>query len=97
MAFDQESRSSVFPDDPYYCGLRARVPNFVNGYNNVGTGKKDKSGNSKSKSRGGLTPGGPPSPSKSTPNLQSIAQLPGAAHPFWWHSRLYPDSGMGGK
>jgi len=32
----------------------------------------------------------PMSNSNSAPNL---AQLPGAAHPFWWHSRLYPDNG----
>ena len=34
-----------------------------------------------------------PMPSRSVPNLQNIAQLPGAAHPFWWHSRLYPEAG----
>ena len=38
-----------------------------------------------------------PGPSRSVPNLQllgqpSPVQLPGAANPFWWHSRLYPDA-----
>ena len=23
------SKISYFPDDPYYCGLRARIPNFA--------------------------------------------------------------------
>ena len=44
-----------------------------------------------------------PAPSRSVPNLQLLGhgaqpspagpvQLPGAANPFWWHSRLYPDA-----
>ena len=101
-------------DDPYYCGLRARVPNFVNDKKGGG-GERGASGMTKeerghnnmhhhgnsntkprSKPRGGNNPLSPP-PSRSTPNLQNLAQLPGAAPPFWWHSRLYPDSGIGGK
>ena len=90
---------SSTPDDPYYCGLRARVPNFVNGNHpgNTTTNKKEKNNNAKASKKAAMgTTLSPPSPSRSTPNLQSLAQLPGAAHPFWWHSRLYPDSGMGG-
>jgi hypothetical protein len=80
-------------DDPYYCGLRARVPNFVNGkQHNPKESKVTSSGNkSNSKVKSALSP----PPSRSTPNLQNLAQLPGAAPPFWWHSRLYPDSGIG--
>ena len=99
-------------DDPYYCGLRARVPNFVNDKKGGGSGMKEERGGNergnnmyhhgnsntkpRSKTRGGNNPLSPP-PSRSTPNLQNLAQLPGAAPPFWWHSRLYPDSGIGGK
>lgn len=82
-------------DDPYYCGLRARVPNFVNG-KQQGKGQSNaKSSNSKHHSKGSSALS--PPPSRSTPNLQNLAQLPGAAPPFWWHSRLYPDSGIGGE
>jgi hypothetical protein len=92
-------------DDPYYCGLRARVPNFVNGkqgqqqgqgqqMKEVGGKPNSKSSNSK-KGNGNQSALSPPPPSRSTPNLQNLAQLPGAAPPFWWHSRLYPDSGIG--
>eukprot|EP00093_Oithona_nana_P007233 07233.XXX_367546_381427_1 [CDS] Oithona nana genome sequencing. len=97
-------------DDPYYCGLRARVPNFVNDKKGGGSGMKEERGGNergnnmyhhgnsntkpRSKTRGGNNPLSPP-PSRSTPNLQNLAQLPGAAPPFWWHSRLYPDSGIG--
>jgi len=91
-------------DDPYYCGLRARVPNFVNGkqqgQHQQGPPMKEmgkpnsKSSNSK-KGHGNQSALSPPPPSRSTPNLQNLAQLPGAAPPFWWHSRLYPDSGIG--
>ena len=85
----------LFSDDPYYCGLRARVPNFVNGSNSKPT-KDSKKPITNNKNKGSSNPLSPP-PSRSTPNLPSLAQLPGAAPPFWWHSRLYPDSGIGGN
>ena len=97
-------------DDPYYCGLRARVPNFVNGKQQQqqqgqpghsqgkdGGKPNSKSSNSKNHTRGNNPSALSPPPSRSTPNLQNLAQLPGAAPPFWWHSRLYPDSGIGGN
>lgn len=107
-------------DDPYYCGMRARVPNFVSAAAN---GKAGKSGPS---AGGGAATGWPGyggggaakenqhqmaagvkarinskhnaqqqqmHNSSSAPNL---AQLPGAAPPFWWHSRLYPEAGPAG-
>jgi len=94
------NNNSSSGDDPYYCGLRARVPNF----------SKQKADKATRRSQ----PRAPP-PSRSVPNLQALAaqppphyspaargppQLPGAAPPFWWHSRLYPDApgpGMGGE
>ena len=36
---------------------------------------------------------GSPSTMSNSNSAPNLAQLPGAAHPFWWHSRLYPDSG----
>ena len=102
------SRINAFfiSDDPYYCGLRARVPNFVNGQQQPGQGRiqgkeggKPNSKSSNSRHSKGNNPSSAlsPPPSRSTPNLQNLAQLPGAAPPFWWHSRLYPDSGIGGN
>lgn len=91
-------------DDPYYCGLRARVPNFVNGQQQPGQGRiqgkeggkpNTKSSNSRHSKGNNPSSALSPPPSRSTPNLQNLAQLPGAAPPFWWHSRLYPDSGIG--
>ena len=101
--------TSFFSDDPYYCGLRARVPNFVNGKQGQqqgqgqpgqmkeGGGKPNSKSSNSKKGNGNQSALSPPPPSRSTPNLQNLAQLPGAAPPFWWHSRLYPDSGIGGK
>ena len=76
-----------FIDDPYYCGLRARIPNFVK--------KKKKSDGSKTKG-----PMGPPTtammnmglggPGKTQPNPAMSSAPP--HHPFWWHSRLYTDN-----
>ena len=103
-------------DDPYYCGMRARVPNFSKhqqqqrGQRGASSSNAD-GGNSSSgyytggggsRYRGGSSSSGSktPMPSRSVPNLQQLAaQLPagGAAHPFWWHSRMYPEpAGMGG-
>ncbi|CAB4065198.1 unnamed protein product [Lepeophtheirus salmonis] len=74
-------------DDPYYCGLRARVPAYVQ--QSVKKDKQSKTNNSNSNNNClGVRS---PVPSRSTPNLQNLAQLPGA-HPFWWHSRLYPEN-----
>lgn len=63
-------------DDPYYCGLRARIPNFV---------KKKKKLEPKQSSKI-LSP--PPLQSSKGPLSHSNL----AAHPFWWHSRLYSES-----
>lgn len=94
---EEKSRAKILEasqsnDDPYYCGLRARVPNFVNGKL---PNKETKKPNHHPKSKGSSNNPLSPPPSRSTPNLPSLAQLPGAAPPFWWHSRLYPDSGLG--
>jgi hypothetical protein len=69
-----------FIDDPYYCGLRAHIPNFVKK-------KKEKPEATSS------TQQKPPVPH---PNQQAIRGHPQGknhpqmtSHPFWWHSRLY--------
>ena len=86
--------------------MRARVPNFVsngplNGFNNNNNGSKktvmaghQMNGGVKGKiaARNSQQNGSPSSMSNSN-SAPNLAQLPGAAHPFWWHSRLYPDSG----
>jgi hypothetical protein len=96
-------------DDPYYCGLRARVPNFAKNKEMAMASYKEMAMASSSGGGGGRK-GMPssssssslmqkgfksPLPSRSVPNLQALqpqSQLPPAANPFWWHSRLYPDA-----
>jgi len=89
-------------DDPYYCGMRARVPNFANGTsngfnNNNKPSKKENlykmNGGVKGKLARNSQQNGSPSSMSNSNSAPNLAQLPGAAHPFWWHSRLYPDSG----
>ncbi|XP_059086248.1 uncharacterized protein LOC131882965 isoform X2 [Tigriopus californicus] len=66
-------------DDPYYCGLRARIPNFVKSKTGGGTKSKSSKKSSTDKNR-----------SHSEGPLSLPPQIP--SHPFWWHSRLYNDS-----
>eukprot|EP00096_Caligus_rogercresseyi_P011849 TRINITY_DN4804_c0_g1_i1.p1 TRINITY_DN4804_c0_g1~~TRINITY_DN4804_c0_g1_i1.p1 ORF type:complete len:481 (-),score=139.90 TRINITY_DN4804_c0_g1_i1:1025-2467(-) len=75
-------------DDPYYCGLRARVPAYVQQGNKKDKNTKSGSNNNSNNNHLGVRS---PVPSRSAPNLQNLAQLPGP-HPFWWHSRLYPEN-----
>lgn len=66
-------------DDPYYRGFRARIPNFSQK-------KEGKARKRESQSQDRLK----------SPHRGDMAQLPGpGSNPFWWHSRLYPDSGLG--
>ncbi|XP_014289061.1 uncharacterized protein exp isoform X1 [Halyomorpha halys] len=76
-----KSKDSKKHDDPYYCGMRARVPNFV----------KSKSKDTKVPPAGGrfVLPPGPPG---SHIGLHHIHHLP-QPHPVMWHARSY-DSGM---
>ena len=88
--------------------MRARVPNFVsngpsNGFNNNGNKKSamagakennyQMNGGVKGKLARNSQQNGSPSSMSNSNSAPNLAQLPGAAHPFWWHSRLYPDSG----
>ena len=77
----------LFSDDPYYCGLRARIPNFV---------KKKKKTDSSKQNKGGSGPGMPPANAMMNLGLgKGQPPMPAPApphHPFWWHSRLYTDS-----
>ena len=75
--------------------MNSKGGHFVNGKVPTKESSNSRRPNPKMKP-GSSNPLSPP-PSRSTPNLPSLAQLPGAAPPFWWHSRLYPDSGLGGK
>jgi hypothetical protein len=78
----KKSRKST-GDDPYYCGLRARIPNFVK--------KKKKSDGSKTSKAGPM----PPTTAMMNVGLgKAQPPMPTAPphHPFWWHSRLYTDN-----
>jgi hypothetical protein len=84
--------NSTFPaDDPYYCGLRARIPNFVKSKSKkkagapqqtmpTGAGAKEAMGKAK------------PGDVMLTGPVSLPPQIP--SHPFWWHSRLYNDPGQ---
>jgi len=63
-------------DDPYYFGLSARIPNFVK--------SRKKKQKERDAARARIAPG------QNVPHVGAATQL--AAHPFWWHSRLYTDN-----
>lgn len=70
-------------DDPYYCGFSARVPAFSHK-----TKPRERAASRDVVNRQRMLspqrPGG------------AVTQLPGPSlNPFWWQSRLYPDSGIG--
>jgi len=68
-------------DDPYYCGFSARVPAFNN--------KKVPRERAASRDVVGRQ-------RMLSPQRGNVTQLPGpSSNPFWWQSRLYPDSGIG--
>jgi hypothetical protein len=81
----------LISDDPYYCGMTARVPNFTPTNNNMGHVGPPNNGymvpdtSSRHPVPRNRVPGGPmgmpalrsyPIPSISAPNLQNMAQLP---------------------
>ncbi|XP_014239303.1 uncharacterized protein LOC106660839 isoform X2 [Cimex lectularius] len=78
-----KTKDSNKHDDPYYCGLRARVPNFVKSKNGKDNGKMVP------------PPGGryvlPPGPPGAHLGLHHIHHH--QPHPVMWHARSY-DSGM---
>jgi hypothetical protein len=78
-------------DDPYYCGLRARIPNFVKKKKK----SSDSSGSSKLSSK--LTSSTTTATATSTSMMNLGVGKSGqpqvtSHHPFWWHSRLYSEN-----
>lgn len=82
-------------EDPYYCGFTARVPQYNQAQSKPapaeragqGTGTTERPGRGRTPKY--REPGVLAGSSQSAPNLAQIPQV----QPFWWHSRLYPDSG----
>jgi len=81
-------------DDPYYCGLRARIPNFVKNRKKKSSDSSMSSSKLSSKLTSSTTAGstsmlnvGVGKPSGQPQQVQS--------HPFWWHSRLYTENNQG--
>merc|ERR1712027_175843 len=64
-------------DDPYYFGLSARIPNFV----------KSRKKKQKERSRMMACHGQNPADIQSSAAPNSLP-----SHPFWWHTRIYPDN-----
>ena len=80
-------------DDPYYCGLRARIPNFVKKKKK----SSDSSGSSKLSSKLTSSTTTASATSTSMMNLgvggkSGQPQQVSSHHPFWWHSRLYSEN-----
>jgi hypothetical protein len=70
-------------DDPYYCGLRARIPNFVRK-------KKKPEATSSKNQQPPVVPHPNQQPMMGHPLGKNQPQM--TSHPFWWHSRLYSDN-----
>merc|ERR1711881_423968 len=76
-------------DDPYYCGLRARIPNFVKRKKN----KADNSSSSNNQSSSKLSTKAASSSNSASSMMNLGKPTPQmTSHPFWWHSRLYSDN-----
>merc|ERR1711997_1120855 len=82
-------------DDPYYCGLRARIPNFVKSRKKKMEEKLKKDSQSSSpQAQLQAQPG--QNRILPAPTLNSMSGVQGgvtSTNPLWWHSRLYSDLG----
>ncbi|XP_073993474.1 expansion isoform X3 [Rhodnius prolixus] len=87
-----KTKDSNKHDDPYYCGLRARVPNFVKSKNGKEPTPVIMKGGPPPPPLGGryLLPPGQPG---SHLGIHHMHHLPQQHHPAMWHARSY-DSGM---
>merc|ERR1711913_278654 len=73
---DKKEKKKQPGDDPYYFGLSARIPNFV------------KSRKKKQKERSRMMAGHGQNPA----DMSNVAPNSLPSHPFWWHTRIYPDN-----
>ena len=89
-------------DDPYYCGLRARIPNFVKSRKKKLEEKAKKDTQPKESQHLHLTSQAqhPAQPGQQrilpAPTLNSMGGVHSgvtSTNPLWWHSRLYSDLG----
>merc|ERR1712045_458301 len=77
---DKKEKKKQPGDDPYYFGLSARIPNFV------------KSRKKKQKERSRMMAGHGQNPA----DMSNVAPNSLPSHPFWWHTRIYPDNMVSG-
>ena len=85
----------LFTDDPYYCGLRARIPNFVKSRKKKLEEKAKKDAQS-SPAQAQLQAHPGQQRILPAPTLNSMSGVQGgvtSTNPLWWHSRLYSDLG----
>merc|ERR1711936_161473 len=73
---DKKEKKKQPGDDPYYFGLSARIPNFV------------KSRKKKQKERSRMMAGH----GQNAADMSNVAPNSLPSHPFWWHTRIYPDN-----
>ena len=95
ITWDFYKYNVCFLDDPYYCGLRARIPNFVKS-------RKKKLEEKAKKDSQSSSPQAQPHVQAGqqrilpAPTLNSMSGVNGgvtSTNPLWWHSRLYSDLG----
>ena len=93
-------------DDPYYCGLRARIPNFVKSRKKKLEEKAKKEAQSKASQQLHLQnqtqhqSQSAPHQILPAPTLNSMGGIHSgvtSTNPLWWHSRLYSDPGQLGS
>ena len=84
----------LFSDDPYYCGLRARIPNFVKSRKKKMEEKLKKDSQSSSPQ---AQPQAQPGQNRILPaptlNMGGVNGGVTSTNPLWWHSRLYNELG----
>lgn len=83
---DNDKLFNSFTDDPYYCGLRARVPNFVKTSKNKG---KDSLSAMKRISVSNLQ-----HPAASLASLHQLHQMHAHNQPIYGHHGQYPSHHM---
>ena len=90
---NKESYIYFVLDDPYYCGLRARIPNFVKSRKKKMEEKAKKDSQSSPQAQPQAQPGQNRILPAPTLNMSGVHGGVTSTNPLWWHSRLYNELG----
>ena len=82
---------TIFSDDPYYSGLRARIPNFVKSRKKKQQEKeaKERQQQQQQQQQHAAAAAGPGGLHAAAHSAGLYNPSGAASNPFWWHSRLY--------